>query len=470
MAAQKSEALRHGDTAFLGHPRGLGWLAFAEGWERFSYYGMQSLLALYMTHQLLQPGHVENVLGFNPFRAAVESFYGPLSPEAMASAIWGFYASVVYLTPIAGGFLADRFLGRTTTVTIGASLMALGHFLMAFDASFLLALLCLMLGVGCFKGNIAAQVGDLYPAGDPRRGDAFQIFLLGVQIAVIISPIVCSALATAYGWHYGFGAAGIGMLIGLAIYLSGRAWLPPEQKRLSVPRQQRRKLSSADYRVVLVLIALVPVLAIGSVGNQQIGDAYLIWADSSMDLTFFGMTVPTPWLVSLDAVLSTVTMVGTVAFWRWWGTRRTEPNEITKLTIGMFIAACGPLALAAAAALSAATGDKVNIGWALVFERFNDFGFANIFPIGLALFSRAAPKSMEALMLGVYYTHLFIGNNLVGYLGGLLEKMSATNFWLLHAALIFAAGIIFLFVRSAAGRALTPTEDEEGSPAIAAAD
>jgi POT family proton-dependent oligopeptide transporter len=149
------------DRAFLGHPKALGYLAFAEAWERFSFYGMQALLVLYMTKQLLLPGHVENVVGFPAFRAAIEGVYGPLSPQALGSAIFGLYAGLVYLTPILGGILADRVLGRTTTIVIGGVTMAVGHFLMAFDAPFLLALLCLVLGCGCFKGNIASQIGAL---------------------------------------------------------------------------------------------------------------------------------------------------------------------------------------------------------------------------------------------------------------------------------------------------------------------
>src|SRR6201997_857421 len=141
------------DTAFLGHPAGLGWLSAAEFWERFSYYGMQALLVLYMTHSLLLPGHVEHVVGFAPFRRAIESVYGTLTPQALASAIFGLYAGLVYLTPLAGGLIADRLLGRTRTVVVGAVLMVLGHFMMAFDVSFLIAMLCLVLGVGCFKGN-----------------------------------------------------------------------------------------------------------------------------------------------------------------------------------------------------------------------------------------------------------------------------------------------------------------------------
>src|SRR4051812_41401434 len=248
------------DRAFLGHPKGLGYLAFAEGFERFSYYGMQALLVLYMTKQLLLPGHVENVAGFGPFRAAIEWAYGPLTPVALASAIFGLYAGFVYLTPIAGGIIADRMLGRTRTITVGALLMAAGHFLMAFDVSFLLALLCLLLGVGCFKGNIATQVGELYAPGDLRRADAFQIFLLAVNIAVIISPLVCGTLGQKVAWHWGFGAAGVGMLIGLVVYLSGRRWLPAEagpKARAAGEAPARPPLVKGDGAKIVVLVLLL---------------------------------------------------------------------------------------------------------------------------------------------------------------------------------------------------------------------
>jgi len=462
MPAHKSEAIRHSDTAFLGHPRGLGWLSFSEFWERFSYYGMQTLLVLYMTHQLLQPGHVENVVGFGPFRAAIEAVYGTLSPQALASAVYGLYAGLVYLTPIAGGVLADRFIGRTRAVTIGAVLMAAGHFLMAFEGSFLLALLCLLLGVGCFKGNIASQVGDLYAPEDPRRADAFQIYLFGIQLAVIISPIICGTLGESadFGWHWGFGVAGIGMVIGLIVYRSGLAWLPPEpplkRRSAAAPRPQ---LDRGQLRTILVLVALIPILALSSVGNQEIFNAYLVWGEANFQLQFFGATMPITWIISLDAFISAGTIALSVLFWRWWATRRTEPDEITKLTIGVAIAALAPLTLAIAATVIAGTGQKVGIGWAFAFQAINDIGFANIFPVGLALFSRAAPKSLEGMMIGVYYIHLFIGNMLVGWLGGLLEKMPGPAFWLLHAGLIGIAALLLLLIRSAAGKALAPAAE-----------
>ncbi|PYL19354.1 MAG: MFS transporter, partial [Verrucomicrobia bacterium] len=204
------------DRSFFGHPRGLGYIAFTEAWERFSYYGMQSLLVLYMVHRLLHPGHIEHIAGFVPFRHLLEIVYrGPLAVQPLASAIFGLYTGLVYLTPIAGGLLADRVLGRTRTITIGALLMAAGQFLVAFDITFLVALTSLLIGVGCFKGNLASQVGALYATGDNRRADAFQIYYIFINAGVIISPLIAGTLGEVYGWHWGFGAAGVGMLIGL---------------------------------------------------------------------------------------------------------------------------------------------------------------------------------------------------------------------------------------------------------------
>lgn len=452
---------------FFGHPIGLGYLVFAEAWERFSYYGMQSLLVLYMGQQLLLPGHVEHVAGFAAFRAGIESVYGHLSTAALASVIFGLYAGCVYLTPIAGGFIADRLLGRTLTVTIGASLMALGHFLMAFEASFLLALACLLVGVGCFKGNIASQVGELYAPGDLRRADAFQVFLLGVNVAVIVSPLICGTLGQKVAWHWGFGAAGVGMVIGLLVYLSGRRWLPPDTVRRVAARGgegehvERPKLARGEIKTILVLVALLPVLALSGVGNQEIFNAYLVWGDANYRLTFFGQSMPVTWLISLDAIISSIFIVASVAFWRWWAKRRREPQEITKLAIGAVIAGLAPLALSIASLQEAATGHKVGLFWGLVFHIVNSIGFANIFPVGLALFSRAGPRAIAGMIIGIYYLNLFASNMLVGYLGGLLQPLGGPAFWALHAALVFGAGLALFVFRAAFGPLLSPTVDPE---------
>ena len=215
------------DVAFFGHPRGLAVLAFTEGWIDFSLYGMQSLLVLYMTGSLLQPDHVKHVLGFGALLAALRPIYGTLNGEPLASAIMGLFVALIWATPLLGGLLADRVLGRTRTIVLGCLLMTAGHFLMAFDASFLLALLCLIFGIG-LGACTRAQVGALYGPTDKRRADAFQIYQIAVNLAVIIAPLICGTLGESYHWHWGFFAAGGGMLIGLVVYLAGRGVLPPE--------------------------------------------------------------------------------------------------------------------------------------------------------------------------------------------------------------------------------------------------
>ena len=451
------------NTAFLGHPTGLGWLAGAEFWERFSYYGMQALLVIYMTQYLLLPAHIGQIWAFVPFRAVVESIYGKLTPADLASIIFGFYAGFVYVTPLLGGWVADRLIGRTQTVTIGALLMALGHFLMAFEASFLFALLCLLIGVGCFKGNIAAQVGDLYSETDSRRADGFQIYYLGIQIAVIISPFICGTLGETVGWAYGFGAAGVGMLIGLGTYLIGRPSLPSEKMRAG--EVVRPPMTRRDGLSVAILIGLVPVLALSLVGNQQIFNAYLIWAQKNFQLVFFGKTMPITWMLSVDAFISTILMAGSVMFWHWWAKRWTEPDEITKMAIGVVIAALAPTVLAVASLVVASTGHPVSLIWAVAFHVLNDLGFANVLPVGLALYSRAAPKGLSGMMVAVYYLQLFLANMFVGYLGSLFDVMPATQFWLLHVGLMAVSAVILITARYFVGGVLAPSYDH--APKIA---
>jgi len=450
------------DRDFFGHPRGLGYLAFAEGWERFSYYGMQTLLVLYMVRQLLLPGHVERIAGFAGFRAILEKIYhGPLSNVALASAIFGLYTGLVYLTPVGGGYIADRWLGRTRTITLGALLMAAGHFLMAFDASFLVALLCLLTGVGCFKGNLASQIGALYSPGDLRRADAFQIYFLFINGAVIAAPLIAGTLGEVYGWHYGFGAAGVGMLIGLAIYLSARKWLPAEPEKIRAGAASRPPLSRDERKAVIVLILLLPVLAIGAVGNQQIFNAYMLWVPDHVSLVFFGRTMPTTWLITLDSIVSVSSLVGAVAFWRLWAKYFKEPSEVIKISLGLGLSAAAPTCLVGAA-MFFSPEHKASVGWVLGFEILNSIGFANVFPVGMALFARASPKPIVGTMIGMYLLHLFLANNLVGWLGGLLEHLSGGQFWLLHAGLVGAAAVVMLITARLAGPLLNPADAGDG--------
>jgi len=442
----------------LGHPRGLWYLVFAEAWERFSYYGMQALLVLYLTRYLLLPENVARVAGFAQLRHLLENLYGPLAtPITLAAAITGLYSAGVYFTPLIGGYIADRWLGRTMTVTLGALFMVAGHFLMAFDVVFVAAIACLFIGVGLFKGNIASQVGELYGQDDLRRGTAFQTFMLGFQISVIIAPIVTGFLGEKIAWHYGFGAAGVGMTIALIVYRWGRKYLPPERPRgTAAESAPAAKFTRREWATMAVLIALLPVLAATAIGNQEIFNAYLLWGEANYNLVFFGETMPVSWLVSLDAIISTATMGGALAFWTVYAKYRKEPDEIVKIAIGAVIAAGGPLLLAIASANVAATGGKVSLLWGLSFHIVNNIGFAMVFPVGLALFSRAAPRRVGGLFMGLYYLHLFICNFATGKVGGFIETMSGFSFWAMHAAIVFGGGVALVVFWALFGSLLAP--------------
>ncbi|HJQ18304.1 MAG TPA: peptide MFS transporter [Allosphingosinicella sp.] len=436
-APEATPALDPADRAFLGHPKGLGYLAFTEAFERFSYYSMQTLLVLYMVKYLLLPGHIEDIVGLDAMRWR----YGDLSGQPLASRIFGDYTALVYLTPIFGGWIADRFLGRRLTITIGAITMAVGHFLMAFEASFLLALLCLILGNGCFKGNIASQVGALYRPDDHRRADAFQIFYLAINAGVIAAPLIAGTLGEDVGWHWGFGAAGVGMLIGLALFLLGTPHLAREE-RARGPRAERPRLERRDWTAVIALILLIPVLAIALLTNQEIFNAYLVWGDRQFDLTFFGRRLPTSWLITLDSAVSVAFLALVALFWRWWGKRHWEPDELGKIVIGSVFTAAGGLCLFAAAYFQP-SGGTIGLFWPVAFHVLNSIGFAHILPVSLALFAKVAPKAINATVIGLYYLAFFLGNYTVGWIGGLYSSLPTTTFWLIHVASAVGSGFVF---------------------------
>lgn len=446
----------------LGHPRGLWYLVFAEAWERFSYYGMQALLVLYLTQHLLRVENVGQVAGFSSFRHVLEGLYGPLAtPVTLAAAITGLYSAGVYFTPMIGGFIADRWLGRTATVTIGALFMVAGHFLMAFEVAFVAAILCLFIGVGLFKGNIASQVGELYGPNDLRRSTAFQTFFLGIQVAVIVAPVVTGYLGEKIAWHYGFGAAGVGMAIALVVYRWGRKYLPPERPRGAMAKSAvKEKLTGRDWATMAVLIAMLPILAATAIANQEIFNAYLLWGESNYNLVFFGQTMPVSWLVSLDAIISTATVGGAILFWTFYARYRKEPNEIVKLAIGALIVAGAPMILAIASANAATTGGKVSLLWGLGFHIVNDVGFAMVFPVGLALFSRAAPHQVGGLFIGIYYLHLFICNFATGKVAGLIETMSGFSFWAMHAAIVLGGAVALVVFAVLFGSLLAPKAED----------
>lgn len=430
------------DRAFLGHPKGLGYLSFVEGCERFSYYSMQTLLVLYMVKYLLLPENMGNVIGLSFLQ---NSYYGGLEGQPLASAIFGDYTALVYLTPILGGIIADRWLGRRATLIWGALIMALGHFLMAFEGTFLFALLALVVGVGLFKGNIASQVGELYDDKDLRRAMAFQIFYIAINVSVIAAPLVSGTLGEKVGWHWGFGTAGIVMVAGLFIYLAAGPWLPADNKPAKGEKAASIPMSQKDWLRVLALVLLVPVLAVSLLTNQEIFNAYLVWADEHFALTFMGETLPTSWMITVDATLSFSMLVAVAAFYKWYGTKWKEPDELGKMVIGSFFTIGGGLCLYIAAVTQ---GDgKIGLFWPLMFHLLNSIGFSHILPVSLALFTKLAPKAINATIIGIYYLAFFAANKIVGTIGGWYSTMDTPTFWLVHVASAAVGLVAFAFFK-----------------------
>jgi POT family proton-dependent oligopeptide transporter len=446
------------DRAFLGHPKGLGYLGFTEGCERFSYYSMQTLLTLYMVNYLLVPSRMEHVWGLEWMQAHV---YHGIAGQPLASAIFGTYTSLVYLTPIFGGIIADKWLGRNRTLILGGVLMAIGHFLMAIQPAFLLALLALLLGVGAFKGNIATQVGALYGPNDLRRAMAFQIFYIFINVSVIVAPLISGTLGQKVGWHYGFGCAGVVMVLGLIIYLYGRRYLAPEElastKESAAPRE---RMNRDDWICVLYLVILIPVLAICLLTNQEIFNAYLVWGDQQFDLRLLNNT--SSWLITVDAAVSFTMLVAVAAFWKWWGTHHREPDEIGKMIIGSVFVVAGGLCLFMAA-LTQPPGGKISLFWPMMFELFNSIGFGHVAPISLALFSKISPKQITSTVIGLYYLSFFIANAVVGYVGGLYSSLPTTTFWLIHVASAAFGLIAFAVFKMVIGKRMASTPEDQAA-------
>jgi proton-dependent oligopeptide transporter, POT family len=448
-ATREPVLTRAKEATFMGHPKGLFYLAFTEAWERFSYYGMTALLALFMVNQLLLPGHVEHIGGFSGFRAALESVFGPLSNQALASQIFGLYSGFVYFTPLLGGMIADRWIGQRNAVVIGALSMSGGHIAMAFDQSFLLALLLLVIGSGFLKGNISAQVGALYPPEDEaRRTRGFVIFSTAINIGAVAGPLLCGLLAQVYGWHYGFGIAAIFMLLGLATYLYGYRYLPARVERRKF---EGTRLTAVERRIIGALIAVMVITIFQSTAFYQVFNVNPIWIQQHVALDIGGFRLPVPWFQSINSISSVLCVPLVFWIWRRQALRRREPDDLAKIGIGAWITAASNLILVAA--IIASGSAPVYPIWPFLYSAGLGISFLYYWPTLLALVSRAAPAKVNATLMGLVFMSLFISNNLIGWIGGFYEKMTPAQFWAMHAAIAVCGGLLVVLF----GRRLSRT-------------
>jgi POT family proton-dependent oligopeptide transporter len=430
-----------GERTFLGHPVGLFVLFFTEMWERFSYYGMRALLILYMTDYLIKSTQAGlTVWGFDSMKTLLEMMFGPLAVQPLASQIYGLYTGFVYFTPFFGGILADRLLGQRKTVVIGGVLMAIGHFLMAFEQLFLLALFFLILGNGCFKPNISTQVGRLYTADDPRRDRAFMIFYMGINLGALFSPLVCGTLGQIYGWHYGFTAAGIGMVIGLLVYLWGQKYLAPDAvSHEHAHAASREPLSAKEWKAIAGLVVLCILNIVFWGVYEQQGNTIQLFADRSTDWHIFGWEMPSTWFQSLNPLFIIAGGPVFTALWGWQASRRKEPTSVSKMAIGSGLLGLSFLLLMFIVS-GLVPGGRIHFIWLVGCTAIYTIGELYLSPVGLSLVTKVAPARVVSMMMGMWFLSSFIGNYLSGYIGTFYEKMSNDQFFMLLAILGGATG------------------------------
>ncbi len=477
---------------WLGHPRGLFVLFLTEMWERMSYYGMRSLLALYMINFLfVKPEVGREVLGFNFVAGVYEKlFHTTWAAQPLQSWLYGLYTGLVYLTPLFGGLLADRLIGRRKSVIIGGVLMAAGQFLLMAPALFFPGLLLLILGNGFFKPNISTQVGGLYPPGDRRRDSAFSIFYVGINVGAFLAPLVCGTLGQKVGWHWGFGAAGAGMVLGLIFYVMNQKLLPveppPTQSAtapiggiigylvgiplgigallfvMTLPTWVSGTLGGIlalasimwivrlpgdeRPRVIAIVVACIIVAAFWAVYEQQ-GNTMQLWADQNTHWpTIFGFTIPSTWYQAFNPFMIWFFTPALTALWAWQAKRKQEPTSLTKMAMGSVILGLGFIVMILASA-GMAPDAKRSILWLVGSTAVFTVGELYLSPIGLSFVTKVSPARIVSMMMGVWFLANFIGNYMTGWLGTFYTRIPKNQFFLMLTGIAVIAGLV-LFVMS----------------------
>jgi POT family proton-dependent oligopeptide transporter len=394
---------------WFGQPRGLTILFLTEMWEKFSFFGMRALQVYYMIKQL----HFS---------------------QANASLVYGAYGAGVYLTPIFGGLIADRWLGKRRAVISGGLLMALGHFMMASEALFFPAMITIALGNGLFLPNLPSQVGGLYDRQDPRREGAYNVYYVGINLGAFLAPLACGTIGELYGWHYGFGIAGIGMCLGLVVYLIGSRHLPREDDKPVVEDEAAE--SHADKRwKILMLLAVGAAVVLFRSAYEQTGNTLSVWADASLNRGVGSMTIPVTWMQSLNPMFIFLLSPLLVAY---WNRRRAPPTVATalrRMALGALGAALSYVLLAAVIHVDLAHARHTDWTWVVVFFVFFTWAELYILPVGLGLFARLAPRRFGATTIAAWFLAACAGNLLSGVVGTLWEHMQPDTFFL------FTAGI-----------------------------
>jgi POT family proton-dependent oligopeptide transporter len=438
------------ERELFGHPVGLFVLFFTEMWERFSYYGMRALLVLYLTSKT----------------TAENPGVGWTQGEALA--LYGWYTALVYIMSIPGGILADKFLGQKKSVIVGAILLVIGHSVLAIEAmwAFYTGLAFIILGVGALKPNISTMVGGLYKKGDVRRDKGFTIFYIGINVGAFLSGLVVGYVGEVHGWHYGFGLAGILMVLGLIQFLAGQKYLVHVGNYLAKSENEqdredyKRPLTKIEKdRIVVLLISFLLIIAFFA-AFEQAGGLMNIYAKEKTNRMLMGWEVPATWFQSLNSFFIITLGVSVAAYWAKRKLKGTEASSLFKMIIGLGITGIGFLFMSAAAAEYDSTGSSMMI-WLVLAYLFHTVGELCLSPVSLSFVTKLAPAKYASIMMGIYFATTGLGNKAAGLLGE--SSTIFGEFKVFTGIAIFCivfAALVFLFFKKL--KALTHgAEDNE---------
>ena len=391
----------------FGHPRGLYILFLTEMWERFSFYGMRALLVLFL---------VSSVNGENPG-------FGWTNIEALE--LYATYAFLVYLSSIPGGIIADKFIGQKKAVILGGSLLVVGHSILAVQniTAFYIGLGLIIAGVGCLKPNISTMVGGLYPKGDDRRDKGFTIFYIGINVGAFLAGIIIGYVGETMGWHYGFGLAGIGMAIGLLIFILGHKDLKgvgEATKELSIADQaiKNKPLTNIEKdRVKVMLLSFLMIIVFWG-AFEQAGGLMNLYASEKTDrvIGFLNWTVPATWFQSVNSFFIITLGIPVAAFWFNRKRKGKEASSIFKIALGLVIMGWGFLFMSAASLQHQAEGSSA-MYWLVLAYLFHTIGELCASPVALSFITKLAPLKYASIMMGVFFAATGLGNYVAGWVG-----------------------------------------------------
>lgn len=452
------------EKELFGHPMGLYVLFFVEMWERFSYYGMRAILTLFLAAPVIM-GDPQSGYGWS--NAETLSFYGT-------------YTMFVYLTSIPGGWIADKFMGQKNAVMLGGVLLCIGHGILAVDAqwAFFTGLIFIVIGVGFLKPNISTMVGGLYGKGDDRRDKGFYIFYIGINLGAFLGALIVGAVAAKYGWHYGFGLAGIGMAIGQVVYMFGTKYLngvgdfigksdSPNKDLMKKPLTKVEK----DRMLVMFLSFLIIIVFWGAF--EQAGGLMSLYTEQKTDrmlsfsLPFVGNEIPAAVFQSINAFFIIVLGTAVGGFWYKWGKKGKESSSLFKMAIGVIIMAFGFFFMSKASTEVVMDGDNIveksAMIWLVLAYLFHTVGELCASPVALSFITKLAPLKYASFMMGAYFAATGLGNKLAGLVGGLSE--GAGEFQVFTGIGVFCTifGILIILILKPLKRLTHGAEDIEGS-------